>query len=103
LLRIPGLLCATLIAAAVIFTYSRGASLALVVVTILIILERRINLYAIATAVALFLLLIVPTLPPRYLERVLTIDDLVSQNAEMQTDKSFKGRWSEASRRRRCS
>jgi putative inorganic carbon (hco3(-)) transporter len=94
-LRILGLLCGILIAAAVIFTYSRGASLSLLVVTTLIILERRFNLYAIATAVALFLLLIVPTLPPRYLERVLTIDDLVSRDAEMQTDKSFKGRWSE--------
>ncbi len=93
--RIVGILCTIPIVLAVMFTYSRGASLALIIIAVLIVLERKFNLFAIATGVALLLLVIVPNLPARYTQRLLTLDDIVSQDALMQTDKSFKGRWSE--------
>ncbi|MHB8626581.1 MAG: O-antigen ligase family protein [Aggregatilineales bacterium] len=83
------------IMAATVFTYSRGSLIALVVVGILIVRERKLDPYKIVAGGVVILAILLPILPPGYLDRVMTLSDVLPQNLAMQTEVSFKGRSSE--------
>ncbi len=78
-----------------IFTYSRGAFIALVVMGVMIVHERKLNPYRIVVGVVIIIALLYPFLPQGYLDRLLTLSDVLPQDTTMQTEKSFKGRSSE--------
>ena len=81
----------------VIFTFSRGAFLAIVVMGIVMLIHRRPN----PIAILLVIVLAIPLLqfvPPEYMERIETITVLLptgSNNYDAQSDVSFRGRLSE--------
>ncbi len=93
--RTVGGVCTALLAATVIFTYSRGGFLALVIVGVLILIERRLNPYLIG-AVGLILVIVgSPLLPDMYLNRLGTLTELFGSRISLQTERSFRGRTSE--------
>ncbi|NWF71318.1 MAG: O-antigen ligase family protein [Chloroflexi bacterium] len=95
-LRAKGLalLCTLLIVGAIIFTYSRSAFMMILIISALIVLERRMNVYKIAALAGVVLLVALPILPQGYLDRMATITGSTS-SAEGQTELSFRGRSSE--------
>jgi O-antigen ligase len=93
--RLIGALCTVLIVGAAIFTYSRGGFLALVVVSGLLVLDRKYNLLRVAALGAVLIILLLPILPQGYVDRVLTLGDALPVNAGLQTEASFRGRTSE--------
>lgn len=94
--RLIGMAAALLILGAVIFTYSRGAFLALGVVTLLIIYERRYKIINFLFIGFVAVSIIMPLLPPGYIDRILTLGDILpgSGDAAINED-SFRGRASE--------
>ncbi|MDW8298698.1 MAG: O-antigen ligase family protein [Anaerolineae bacterium] len=93
--RLLGALCTVLIVGAAIFTYSRGGFLALVVVTVLLVLDRKYNLLRVALVGAIMVAILIPILPSGYVSRVMTLSDAVASDPTMQTEASFRGRTSE--------
>ncbi|MCJ7725503.1 MAG: O-antigen ligase family protein [Acidimicrobiia bacterium] len=91
-LRIIGGASAALIAAATIFTFSRGAAVALGAMLIMMAVVYRPSLRSIA-AVAIVAVLAVPFLPPGYLDRLTALGDVGS--VEGATDPSIRGRTAE--------
>jgi O-antigen ligase len=85
-----------LIAATILFTYSRGGFLALVVVTILALRERKMDLIRIGGSVAIITVVMLPVLPKGFTDRMLTLTDILPGDLSMQTESSFRGRTSEA-------
>lgn len=83
------------ILAATIFTYSRGSFIALMLMIILIVRERRLNPYKIAAGVLVILAILLPILPPGYLDRIVTLSDVLPADVTQQTEASFRGRSSE--------
>jgi putative inorganic carbon (hco3(-)) transporter len=93
--RLIALICAGLIVLAVVFTYSRGAFVMMLVVTFFIIQERRMNIYKIGALGVIILTLITPILPAGYLDRIATITGTSEMAKRGQTEASFQGRNSE--------
>ncbi|MDQ7036647.1 MAG: O-antigen ligase family protein [Anaerolineae bacterium] len=93
--KLLALLATTVITGAIIFTYSRGALMALLLIIGLILLERKINVYKIGLVGLVVLGLAFPVLPSGYKERMLTIVGLGGV-AEGQADGSAQGRLSES-------
>jgi putative inorganic carbon (hco3(-)) transporter len=93
--RLIALICAGLIVLAVVFTYSRGAFVMMLVVTFFIIQERRMNVYKIGALAVLILTLLTPILPAGYLDRIATITGTSDLAKRGQTEVSFQGRNSE--------
>ncbi len=93
--RVAGGFASLLIVAAAIFTYSRGGFVAIVVVSVLIIRERRWNPYRAFSIVLLVLAIMLPILPAGYLDRLATLSDIFPSDITMQTENSFRGRTSE--------
>lgn len=87
------------IMAATIFTYSRGSLIAMIIVGVLIVRERKLNPYKILAGGFVILAIIIPILPAGYLDRALTLTDFLPQSGSAtrttQTDVSFQGRTSE--------
>jgi O-antigen ligase len=91
--RIVGLAFTGLIALAIIFTYSRSAFIMMTVVGLLIVLERRINIFKLAVVGVLIVTAALPILPPGFLDRIATLGG-VDQSTGAQ-EASFTGRTSE--------
>ncbi len=88
---------AALIITTVIFTYSRGGFLALIVIGVLIIRDRKMNPYKIGGIILFSLIVVSPILPQGFTARLTTLGGLVGgDETERQTESSFKGRTSEA-------
>jgi O-antigen ligase len=83
------------IMAATIFTYSRGSLIALLVVIVLIVRERKINPYKLVFGGLLILGILIPILPRGYIDRALTLADFLPKSGTTSTDVSFQGRSSE--------
>lgn len=86
-------LCITFIFISIIYTQSRGAFLALLVVFVLIALQLRIKISTL-TIVSAITLLGVALLPARYVERYISLQLLfpTGQQASLSQDESFAGR-----------
>jgi O-antigen ligase len=93
--RLMAAFCTLLIAGAIVFTYSRATLVVVVLVALLIVLERRINVYKVFAWLLVLFVLAIPVLPKGYTDRMLTILG-VAESAESQEDVSTKGRMSEA-------
>lgn len=93
--RLSGLIASSILALAIVFTYSRGALVAMIVVGVLIALERRISPYKIAPVLVAIAIVLLPMLPPGFMDRVSTLDDILS-GSRSQTELSLRGRYSEA-------
>jgi O-antigen ligase len=78
----------------IIFTFSRGGFLALIVVLAIMFIRRPPKPMAILLTV-LVAGLIIQYLPENYTQRLLTISELVSGNEDNIQDQSFRGRLSE--------
>ncbi len=84
-----------LIVLAALFTYSRGAFLALIVLGMLIVWERRWNPYKAGFILLVLLLIIVPLLPVGYVDRIQRMFDVLSRDIPVQDERSLTGRTSE--------
>lgn len=95
-IRMLGTICTILIGGTIIFTYSRGALLGLIVVLALSIFDRRYKFVKVVTVGVIGFALVAPILPAGYLDRVNTLFDFLpgSGEAAIQED-SFRGRSSE--------
>ncbi len=95
-IRLLGTICTILIGGTIVFTYSRGGLLGLVVVLALSVFDRRYKFVKVAFVSVLGFGLVAPFLPPGYLDRVNTLFDFLpgSGDAAIQED-SFRGRSSE--------
>ena len=91
-LRLVGAGAAALIAAATVFTFSRGAAVALGAVAIIMLVIHRPSLRSVA-AVAVCGVLAIPILPQGYLDRLLTLGEVGT--VEGSTDASIRGRTAE--------
>lgn len=91
--RLLGLVTAAPILLTILFTYSRGAFLALVIVGILITIERQINPYKFVPVILIAALVIVPMLPTGFGDRLATLTGLLDPSAT--TERSLRGRSSE--------
>jgi putative inorganic carbon (HCO3(-)) transporter len=87
---------------AIMFTYSRGAMLALVLIAVLIAVDRKVPPHIIALTAATFFLVIVPLLPKEVSDRFSTLNFLgqLGQGTSRSSvrsvgDESFQGRTSE--------
>lgn len=79
----------------IVFSYSRGAFLALVVLHVIVAIERKMNLFKVGLGAAALLIAVTPVLPKGYLDRLATLGGVFT-STEMQTESSFEGRTSEA-------
>lgn len=94
-LRVMGGVAAALIAAAAIFTYSRGALISLAVIGILVTRERQWNPYKAAVIAVAVAVVLVAIFPVGYWERFVQLRDLFVSDTELQTERSLRGRTSE--------
>lgn len=95
--RTLALIAALLIAMTIIFTYSRGAFLALTIVGILIVRERKISFYKVGAVVVVVGFLVTPILPAGFTDRIATLTSILPGGGlQNQTEVSFRGRSSEA-------
>lgn len=79
----------------VIFTYSRGAFVALAMMAFFTILYKKIPVKYVILSI-LILLLLLPFLPQNYLDRILTIpQSLPFFGTSIKEEVSYSGRWSE--------
>jgi O-antigen ligase len=79
----------------ILFTYSRGGFLALMAVAVVLIFQLKINPYKVIVGAVLVVVIVVPLLPPSYLDRLKTLTGLFPDNADSQTEVSLRGRTSE--------
>ncbi len=89
------LVCSALIVAAIIFTYSRSAFIMIIVISFVIVFERKMNVYKFAALGLAILVGATPILPAGYLARMATLTG-AAEGADTQTEASFRGRSSEA-------
>ena len=88
--------CAGIIMLTVVFTYSRAASVAMLILLFLIVRERKFNLYKLGFGVVVVAVIAFPLLPAGYLDRMFTLQELFSSSgSSSQVDLSFRGRTSE--------
>lgn len=79
----------------VIFTYSRGAFVALVLMVVFYVIYRKIPLKFILLSI-LILLLLIPFLPANYIDRIVTIPQSIPfLSSSFEEEVSYSGRWSE--------
>ncbi len=80
----------------IVFTYSRGGFLALVVVVVLMLLRMKLNPWLLV-ALAAFALVVWQFLPAQYTDRIGTLGSLVGAGSDtaVTTEVSFRGRLSE--------
>jgi putative inorganic carbon (HCO3(-)) transporter len=95
-LRLLALAVSLMILSGVLFTYSRGAFVSLIITGILIVRERKLNPYKIAFGVGALLIVLSPILPAGFTSRLLTLGDILPGDLRLQTESSFRGRSSEA-------
>ena len=91
-LRVLGAAAAALVAAATVFTFSRGAALAMVAVLAMMAFVHRPSIRSIA-AVAFVAAMAIPFMPPGYVDRLTTVTDVGT--VEGSTDASIRGRTAE--------
>ncbi|MCC7450510.1 MAG: O-antigen ligase family protein [Anaerolineae bacterium] len=96
-LRLLAVVSSMMIMATIIFTYSRGAFLAVLLVGLLIARDRKLNPYKIAVALVVIVSILSLILPAGYLDRIMTLEDILpgSGSSGVQTEASFRGRSSE--------
>ncbi len=94
--RMFALLLTAPIMLTILFTYSRGAFVAMMVVFLLIIIERRLNPYKFVPLLLILFLVLSPMLPDGFGDRLLTLADVFNLDARSQTESSLRGRSSEA-------
>lgn len=94
ILQIFALVCAGVIALALIYTDSRGGFLSFAFTIFVFFLFNRPSISTIFTVGALGIFLL-QFLPANYTERILTLTQLVGDNSAALTDESFRGRTSE--------
>lgn len=93
------LIITLLILATILFTYSRGAFLALVVLGGLIIYDLRLNPYKIVVIGLALGIILIPVLPRGFTHRLETLVEFIPgapKEDSSQTEASFRGRTSEA-------
>lgn len=95
LLKYIAFMATIFIVAGAIFTYSRGALLALGVIGVLVIWERGWNPYKTGFILLVVLMIAIPLLPQGYLDRVGAMLDVFSSDAPIQDERSLTGRTSE--------
>ncbi len=88
--------CTALIVSTIILTYSRGAFIAVVVVSALIAHERKMNPYKIGGILIFSLVVLMPIMPAGFTDRLSTLGLFTSDKKEVTTESSFQGRTSEA-------
>jgi O-antigen ligase len=88
--------CAGLIATTIILTYSRGAFIAIILVSALIIKERKMNIYKIGAIVTFLLVVLMPVMPAGFTDRLSTLSVFANDDKQAATERSFQGRTSEA-------
>ena len=81
----------------ILFTFSRGGFVALIVVSILVIIERKMNPFRIAYILIFLIITVYPYLPSGFSTHLNTLSGLGFTNLRQQTDSSFRGRSSELS------
>lgn len=91
-LRVMGAAAAALVAAATVFTFSRGAAFAMVAVLAMMAFVYRPSIRSIA-AVAFVAAMAIPFMPPGYVDRLTTVTDVGT--VEGSTDASIRGRTAE--------
>ncbi len=94
-LRLVAGASAAVLVTALVFTFSRGGFIALVVIVAAILVHKRPQPSQLLVALLLVGLLFAIA-PRSYLDRVLSVGDLVAQEEDEQIDESFQGRTSEA-------
>ena len=77
--KVAGLICAAVLTAAVVFTYSRGDALALGAIVVATVIYKRPNPLMLAGGVVA-LLLAVPFMPANYVARLTTVVDVAEGN-----------------------
>ncbi len=77
--KVVGLVCAAILTAAVVFTYSRGDALALGAIVVAAVIYKRPNPLLLAGGVVA-LLLAVPLMPANYVARLTTVIDVAEGN-----------------------
>lgn len=95
--RLIGGFCSFFILLTIFFTFSRGALIALLLIAILIIRERKMNPYKVAAGAVIMGVLVSPFLPHSFWDRAETITAVFDSagNARNQSEVSFRGRTSE--------
>jgi O-antigen ligase len=93
--RLLAIACTVPIVLAIVFTYSRGAFITLIVIGVLIVRERKLNYYKVMAGLALILVVTIPLLPAGYMDRLVTLTSIFPQDVTLQSEVSFKGRSSE--------
>ncbi|MFN8530230.1 MAG: O-antigen ligase family protein [Anaerolineae bacterium] len=96
LLRLVAIASSGFIITTVIFTYSRGAFMALLIVSALMIIERRFKLFNVIAILTVTLFVLMPFMPAGYLERLTTLEYIFQGGDALQSEDSLKGRSSEA-------
>ncbi len=93
-LKLGAGLAVLLIVSAILDTYSRGAFLAMTVSLLFIVLERRAK-FSLVSLVAIIALVMAQFLPASFTQRLLTLSIFADENAAVQSEDSFRGRFSE--------
>lgn len=95
--KVIAALCTTLIVSTIILTYSRGAFIALIIVSLMIVRERKMNPYKIGGIVIFSFVVLLPVMPAGFTDRLSTLGLFTSSDTRtVTTESSFQGRTSEA-------
>jgi len=94
-LRRIAMFCLLVTIAGVVLTYSRGAFLAMIIIGILIAQNLKVDMVRLLVVSLVVIALIMPILPAGYLDRIMTLDEALPADSQMQTESSFRGRSSE--------
>ena len=98
--RLVKVICAAIclfILTAIGFTYSRGAFIAIAVVTGLIVVERKVGPQRVIVALLIAVPIFLTLAPAGLFNRISSISSLLTPSVGIQTDSSFRGRTSEIS------
>jgi hypothetical protein len=93
-LRAIAAVSAFLLAFSILSTYSRGAFLAMILVLVLIAIERRVK-FSLVFLVTLAIFALMPFLPTGFTDRLETLSIFTKEDANVQSEASFRGRTSE--------
>jgi putative inorganic carbon (hco3(-)) transporter len=81
---------------AIAFTYSRAAFVAEVAILLFVLHERKYNMLKVIAVGLVLLMIAIPLLPEGYIARLMTLDDALQNQDAIQTEQSFRGRYSES-------
>lgn len=93
--RILAFLCLTIITGAIVLTYSRGGLLVLVIISCVTLYWMGMNLRRLILMSVSTSILVLPILPPSYIQRVTDLLGIGGSATSMTTDVSLAGRTSE--------